>query len=38
METPSIEVQLLPAAAGDDAPLMQRITELTNEVALPRVR
>jgi ribosomal protein S18 acetylase RimI-like enzyme len=27
-----IEVQLLPAAASDDATLMQRLTDLTNEV------
>jgi ribosomal protein S18 acetylase RimI-like enzyme len=29
---PTVEVQLLPAAAGDAATLMQRITDLTNEV------
>jgi GNAT superfamily N-acetyltransferase len=29
-----IDVHLLPAAAGDDAPLMRRITDLTNEVYL----
>ena len=30
--TPPIEIQLLPAAASDDTTLMQRITDLTNEV------
>jgi ribosomal protein S18 acetylase RimI-like enzyme len=29
---PSIEIQLLPAAESDDAELMARITELTNQV------
>jgi GNAT superfamily N-acetyltransferase len=29
---PPIEIELLPAAASDDATLMQRITDLTNEV------
>ena len=29
---PSIEIQLLPADASDDAELMVRLTELTNEV------
>jgi GNAT superfamily N-acetyltransferase len=31
---PPLEVQLLPAAAGDEAPLMRRIADLTNEVYL----
>jgi GNAT superfamily N-acetyltransferase len=31
---PPIDVHLLPPAAGDDAPLMRRITDLTNEVYL----
>jgi len=30
--TPRIEVELLPAAASDDATVMERITHLTNEV------
>jgi len=30
--TPRIEVELLPAAASDDATVMERITDLTNEV------
>jgi GNAT superfamily N-acetyltransferase len=30
--TGAIEIQLLPAAASDDAPLMERITALINEV------
>jgi GNAT superfamily N-acetyltransferase len=30
--TPQIEIQLLPAAASDDATLMERITDLINEV------
>jgi GNAT superfamily N-acetyltransferase len=30
--TPPIEIQTLPAAASDDLPLMQRITDLVNEV------
>lgn len=30
--TPRIEVELLPAAASDDATVMGRITHLTNEV------
>jgi GNAT superfamily N-acetyltransferase len=30
--TPPIEIQLLPAAASDDVMLMERITELINEV------
>jgi GNAT superfamily N-acetyltransferase len=30
--TAPIDIQLLPAAAGDDAALMQQITDLTNEV------
>jgi GNAT superfamily N-acetyltransferase len=29
---PPIEIQLLPAAASDDATLMQRVTDLTNDV------
>jgi phenylpyruvate tautomerase PptA (4-oxalocrotonate tautomerase family) len=30
---PQIEIQLLPPAASDDATLMGRITDLTNDVA-----
>jgi GNAT superfamily N-acetyltransferase len=32
MPSPRLEIQLLPAAAGEDAALMERITDLINEV------